>query len=430
MRIAVAGFGIEGKSSYRYFSSKIPEAEIVIMDQRENLDDLPSGVRAILGSEAFSDFSDFDMVIRSAGVSPRSLKQSQLIWSNTNEFFAECPAPIIGVTGTKGKGTTSSLIASILRKAGKTVHLVGNIGVPPLDILPEIKPSDVVVFELSSFQLWDLQRSPHIAVVLMIEPDHLDVHSDFNEYIEAKSQIVAHQNADDTVIYNYNNIFSSKIAAKSNGRKVSYGSEGGAGVFVKENTFFIQNNPICSVSNMRIPGTHNLDNASAAITAVISLMPDISHEAIAEGLELFHGLPHRLKFVRTVNNISYFDDSIATTPGSAIAALRAFSEPKVIILGGSDKGASYDDVIKVVKDTNSKAVAIGQTGEIIYSLCRENDIDSIRVSGLMPNVVAAATDLANEGGVVILSPASASFDQYKNYADRGDQFIDAVNNLK
>lgn len=408
MNVVIAGYGVEGHASYEYWRSI--GAEVSIADQRDVLPDAPEAAPLILGVDAFEDLGAFDLVIRSPSVQPKKLPYGDKVWSATNEFLEKCPAPIIGVTGTKGKGTTSSLIASILRAAGKTVHLVGNIGVPALAVLPDINDKDIVVYELSSFQLWDAVRSPHIAVVLGIEPDHLDVHSSFEEYVAAKANIARYQTTDDTVIFYERNHYSRSIAKQSLAHKIAY-------------PFAIPE----VVDSLRLPGAHNKENASAAIAAVREYTSD--PDVIRQGLAAFDGLPHRLKFVAEKNGIRYYDDSIATTPGSAIAAMRSFDASKVLLLGGSDKGATYDDVVEVARQTGTSVLAIGQTGATIYDLCKHSGVTVEREQGLMPAVVRHATAMAHEGSVVILSPASASFDQYRSYSDRGDQFINAVKDI-
>lgn len=426
MRIVIAGFGIEGRTNYDYFRMKLPEAEVIIADEGSEIDGgAPEGAKLRLGPGAFSELDGFDMVVRTAGLAPWRIATDGRLWSATNEFFSECKAPIIGVTGTKGKGTTSSLISSILSAAGKTVHLVGNIGVPALSILPEISPDDVVIYELSSFQLWDLERSPKIAVVLMIEPDHLDVHKDFEEYVAAKSRIIKTQAQDDVVVHHPSNEHTLNIAAKSQGKTVRYGVIDDGGVYVESNNFCIQGHAICSVGTLHLVGQHNIENACAAITAVRAYDPSVTDEAIAKGLSSFEGLDHRLKLVAVVDEVRYYDDSIATTPGSAIAAIKSFSDPKVIILGGSDKGADYHEVVQLCQATNTKIVAIGQTGKAINKLAEEIGAESHYAESMLA-AVEQASKFAEPGGVVILSPAAASFDMFKNYQDRGNQFIEAV----
>lgn len=424
MKIAIAGYGVEGKSNYAYWNT--PENSLTIVDERAELDGVPEGAQVVIGQGSFGKLADFDLVVRSAGVSPHKITTNGNIWSATNEFFAKCSVPIIGVTGTKGKGTTCSLITSILRKAGKTVHLVGNIGTPALDILPKIHENDIVVYELSSFQLWDLEKSPHIAVVLMVEPDHLDVHASFEEYVQAKSNIAKFQTSDDVTIYHPTNKYSHQIASSGNGKKKRYGVVDDGVAYIKDDKFFTHDHAICGVDTLHIAGMHNRENACAAISAALTICPKLTDEQISAGLKGFTGLPHRLKFVSETRGVRYYDDSIATTPGSAIAALRAFDQPKIIILGGSDKGADYQEVVDVAKQTNSRVLAIGQTGEKIYQICLEKGVEAERETGYMDEVVKRATTMSNPGDVVILSPASASFDQYKSYTDRGRQFVSAV----
>lgn len=443
MRVAIAGYGVEGQSSYKYFVAKGDDVTIVT-DRVSPQYPLPDGAQAIVEDDAFDRLEDFDMVVRTPPMRPDSIHTNGKVWSATNEFFAVCPAPIVGVTGTKGKGTTCSLIASILRAAGHTVHLVGNIGMPALDVLPQIQESDIVVYELSSFQLWDIEKSPHVAVILMIEPDHLDVHKDFDEYIDAKSNIRRFQGMDDVCVYHPTNQYSHQIAAtplvyapvletEEYGGSITfahrYAVPDDNQVYVRDGFFCVQERQICSIDNLQLPGAHNLENACAAMSAVTELWHDVTDEEYAKGLRSFTGLPHRLKFVREVDGVRYYDDSIATTPGSAIAALRAFGEPKVIILGGSDKGVEYDDIVEVCRETSARVIAIGQTGEKIATLCRGKGVPVVREAGGMHEVVMMARQEAVKGDVVVLSPASASFDQYKSYSDRGDQFVAAVGEL-
>ena len=430
MKIAIAGYGVEGESNYRYWNT--PDNQVVIIDEKQPSHPVPVDASLIVGEDAFAKLDGYDLIIRTAGLAPRKIKTDGKIWSATNEFFAKCPAPIIGVTGSKGKGTTSSLIASILRAAGKTVHLVGNIGVPALDVLPDITADDVVVYELSSFQLWDAERSPRIAVVLMIEPDHLDVHTDMADYIDAKAHIVRHQIAEDSVIYNANNEITAGIGRSSQAHQIPYQSRGAA--HVNDNAFYYGDQALCSVEALQLPGDHNQDNACAAIDAVLAFDATITTDAIEQGLRAFTGLPHRLKFVRTVNDVSYYDDSIATTPGSAIAAIHAFDAPKVLILGGSEKGADYGQLVdEIIANPSIRAViAVGNTGGRIAELLASKSatVPVIRLEeATMAEFVQAATKVAQPGDVVVLSPASASFDMFKNYSDRGDQFIACVEKL-
>lgn len=427
MKIAIAGYGVEGQENFAYWS-QWPENEVTIADENGTGAPLPDGVPTIVGPTAFQQLQDFDMVIRTAGLAPRKIRTNGKIWSATNEFFEKCPVPIIGVTGSKGKGTTCSLIASMLEAAGKKVWLVGNIGVSSLSILDQIHPDDLVVYELSSFQLWDIQRSPHTAVVLLIEPDHLDVHANMEEYVEAKAQITRHQTADDIVIYNATNTYASAIGDSSNAIKIGYPSN--RTVHVKDDWFYNGEQQLCPVGALAIPGEHNVNNAIAAINAVWEYTQDGA--VIEKGLANFKGLPHRLAFVRTVNEVDYYDDSIATTPGSAIAALRAFPDKhKVIILGGSYKGSDFSEIATELTKHDVYALLIGDEALRIEEALKTAGFSDYEI---IENATASlltkrAAEKAQPGGVVLLSPSAASFGLFKNYADRGEQFIAAVNNL-
>lgn len=426
MKIAIAGFGLEGESNYRYYSTS-PENIITIVDQKTPERLLPPGVETIIGEDAFEKLSDFDLVVRTAGLAPRKIKTNGKIWSSTNEFFSKCPCKIIGVTGSKGKGTTASIIASILRSAGKTVWLLGNIGKPALEVLSQIGNDDIVVYELSSFQLWDLEFSPNIAVVLFIEQEHLDVHSDFDEYVAAKLNITSHQSPDDLLVFNHSNQYASSIAATSKAQLRGYPDVSSA--HVSNGYFYYGEQKICSVESLGIMGKFNYDNACAAIDAVWGLVSDPS--VIKEGLSSFKGLPHRLQLIRELNGVRYFDDSIATIPGAAIAALKAFDEPKVIILGGSSKGSDFSELGRELARNDVVAILFGQEADNIAKSCESAGFSNYEIiqNPTMIDVVKRAQSLAKPGGVVLLSPACASFGLFSNYIDRGDQFAAAVNDL-
>lgn len=429
MKIAIAGYGLEGKSNYEYFARG--DNQVVIVDERE-VTDAPVDASVITGEGAFEKLDGFDMVVRTAGLAPRKITTDGKIWSATNEFFAKCTTPIIGVTGTKGKGTTSSLIDSILRAAGKKTVLVGNIGRPALDALDEANAADVVVYELSSFQLWDLEKSPQVAVVLMIEPDHLDVHMNFDEYVAAKANIRKFQTEADLCFYHPTNQFSRRIAEVNelaNAYPYNDPAEPRA-VYALDGKFWADGQAICDVEALQLPGAHNVENACAAISAALAMTDDFA--AVERGLRDFHGLDHRLKFVREVGGVKFYDDSIATTPGSAIAAMKAFDQPKTLILGGSSKGADFAEVAKIAAAEDVRhVVAIGAEAEKIQQAFADTGIKitNLGENTTMPEIVATAQNNTDAGDVVILSPACASFGMFKNYKDRGDQFIAAVNAL-
>jgi UDP-N-acetylmuramoylalanine--D-glutamate ligase len=432
MKIAIAGYGLEGEENYNYWAAQ-NEHDITIVD--ENLHPshaLPDGVPTLLGPGVFEQLDGFDMVIRTAGLSPYKIKTDGKIWSATNEFFEKSPAKIIAVTGSKGKGTTASMIASIMETAGKKVWLVGNIGVSALKVLDEIGSEDIVVFEASSFQLWDLERSPHAAVVLFIEPEHLNVHKDMADYVNAKAHIRMFQTDDDLCVYHPTNLYAHQIARlTTKGRMVRYAIADDGGVYDRDGLFLQKTDIICPTDAVQVIGAHNIENACAAITLVREYDATISADAIEKGLRAFMGLPHRLKFVREVNGARYYDDSIATTPSSAIAALRSFSQQKVIILGGSSKGSDFLPLVKELLRHDVRVLLIGDEATTIAAACDQvgfKDYEIITQPD-MTTVVMRARDLAIPGSVVLLSPASASFGLFKDYVDRGNQFIAVVEKL-
>jgi len=437
MKVAVVGYGAEGAQNYLYWSARGDDVTIVD-EQTTPGRELPVGAKTILGAHALGRLDEFDLVVRTAGLAPTKLRTSTKVWSATNEFFLQCPAPIIGVTGSKGKGTTCSLITSILRAAGYTVHLVGNIGTPALEVLGSIEADHVVVYELSSFQLWDIERSPHHSAVLHIEADHLDVHTDFAEYLEAKANIVKFQTRSDTCVYHPRNEWSRAIAKNMPEfatRAAKYASEDNGSddvetVCVRDGVFWTTNGrEICATNILKLPGAFNIENACAAMS--ICLNYEVSNEAFAQGLGSFAGLPHRLKFVAEKLDVKYYDDSIATTPGSASAAAYAFSQPKIMILGGSSKGADFTELAHALQDVQiRKLFLIGAEADTIAATFAQEGLTNYEiVSGSMSDVVSRARDAAEPGDIVVLSPACASFGMFRDYKDRGDQFIAAVTAL-
>ncbi len=431
MRIAILGYGEQGRAAYEYWNQA--DNEITICDANENLE-IPKGALSRSGTDYLANLDEFDLLVRTPALHPRDIVAANpkspdilgKVTTVTNEFMRVCPSRnIIGVTGTKGKGTTSTLIAKMLQATGKYVHLGGNIGTPPLDMLkPAIKPEDWVVLELANFQLIDLKQSPHIAVCLMVVPEHMDWHPDLQDYIQAKQQLFAHQTPEDIAIFYGLNPTSEHIAGVSAGQKIPYMKHPGADVI--EGVITIEGQPICEVEEIKLLGRHNWQNICAAITTVWQITKDV--EAIRSVLTDFTGLPHRLEFVREVSGVKYYDDSFGTTPETAIVAIEAFREPKVVILGGSDKGATYEELAKVVQNNNVRAVvAIGKTGPEIRKALKAVGYENIVDGGHnMKSILEAVQQQAKPGDVALLSTACASFDMFKNYKDRGEQFKAAV----
>lgn len=433
MKVAVLGYTDQGKSAYEYWRAL--GHDITICDSRPDID-VPVAVRTQLGEQYLQNLAGFDLIVRGAPtIHPRDIVAANSpeilakVTSNTNEFMRVCPSKnVIGVTGTKGKGTTSSLIAKMVEAVGKRVHLGGNIGIPPLELLAEnIQPDDWVVLELANFQLIDIKYSPPIAVCLMVVPEHLNWHDDMDEYVTAKSQLFAHQTPQDTAIYYADNEISHQIASKSPGAKIPYYANPGA--YVEDEHIVIDNQRICHVDELKLLGQHNWQNACAAVTTVWQVVQDPT--AIKSVLTTFAGLEHRLEFVREVKDVSYYDDSFGTTPETAVVAIESFKQPKVIILGGSDKGATFEDLAKVVAENNVRhVIAIGDTGPHIAQALKDQGFDAVTPGGTtMPDIVKAAAGAAKPGDVVLLSTASASFGLFANYKDRGEQFKLAVGAL-
>ncbi len=430
MRVAIVGYNTEGKSSYEYFAAQ--GHAVTICDQNMDLE-IPLGANTAQGDTYLQNLDRFDIVVRTAGIHPDSILLENpgleaKITTQINEFLRVCPTHnVIGVTGTKGKGTTSTLIAKMLEAVGKQVFLGGNIGVAPMTFLPQITEDSWVVLELSSFQLIDLAHSPHIGVCLMVVPEHLNWHADMNEYIVAKSRLFEHQTNQDIAMYMYGNENSSLVAGAGEGQKIAYYHTPGA--WIDDNMIVMDGQTICATKDIRLLGEHNLQNICAAITATWVVHQDV--DAMRGILTSFTGLEHRLEFVQELDGVRYYDDSFGTTPETAIVAIKAFEEPKVVILGGSDKGVPFDKLARAVADNNVRtAVVIGDTGPAIAkALDTVGYTNYVNGGDSMAGIVAKCRKHAETGDVVLLSTGCASFGLFQNYKDRAAQFVAAVRNL-
>jgi len=430
MKIALVGFDTEGRASYEYFSAL--GHEITICDQNSEIT-VPEEVDFVLGRDYLEGLDRFDLIVRTAGLHPNKILEQNSgveakITTHVNEFFKACPTKnIIGVTGTKGKGTTSTLIAKMLASAGKNVQLGGNIGLPPLSFLDELNEDSWVVLELSSFQLIDLKYSPHIAVCLMVESEHLDWHSDIGEYLAAKQQLFKWQRNGDKAIYYALNPNSQTVVSPGDADKIPYYAAPGA--LVESNKVVIDNVEVCSTDDIHLLGEHNLQNVCAAVTAVWQVVQD--PRPIRDAVTDFSGLPFRLEKIRELHGVTYFNDSFGTTPETSIVAIKAFDQPKIIILGGSDKGADFNELARTIAGLDVRAaILIGKTAPKIAAALNQAGFKNIITSPMsMKGAVLECQKQASDGDVVLLSTACASFDMFKNYKDRGEQFNQAVREL-
>lgn len=435
MKVAILGLGVDTQDVVPYLKNR--GDEVVILDEAKG--------------DKFDNLSRFDLIIRSPGVyryRPEILaaeKAGVEISSKTKLFFDLCPAKIIGVTGTKGKGTTATLIYEILKAAGKRVFLGGNIGSGVFGILERLRKDDWVVLELSSFQLVDLQKSPHITVVLMVTSEHLDWHPTIKEYVDAKKNIVSHQTKNDFAIISDDYSNSKLIGQEGKGNKFYFSRqhEVEKGCFLMQkhliNRLIRNQEIIIDQSEIKLRGEHNIENVMAAIVA--TRLVGVSIDTIREVLKKFKGLEHRLEEIATVNGITFYNDSFSTTPETAIAAIKSFKEPLVVILGGSEKGSDFTDLGKAIVETqNVKAIIlIGlMTDRILAAVerfARPGLANTVRKPRIlrggkdMAEIVRMAYNNAASGDVVLLSPACASFDMFANYKDRGKQFKDQVAKL-
>lgn len=401
------------------------------------------GIKLHLG-EGYMDGIDADLIFRSPGIRPdvpafeAAVAKGAKVTSEMEVFFDVCPCKKIAVTGSDGKTTTTTIIAKLMEKAGYTVHLGGNIGHPLLAETFDMKPEDVAVLELSSFQLMRMTTSPEIAVVTNVAPNHLDIHKGMEEYVASKKNVFLHQHPGDKVVLNRDNEITYAFAAEAPGHVTLFSRQNSMdeGVVIENDTICVKKNgdsrPVLPIRDILLPGVHNIENYMAAIGAVDGLVKD---EVIREFAKSFGGVEHRIELVRELHGVKYYNDSIGSSPSRTIAGLRAFKQKVILIAGGYDKHIPYDvlgpDLVAHVK----AMVLTGATAPKIRAAAEQAegydprklpiyDIDDFE------EAIKKAQTLAQPGDVVILSPASASFDRFKNFMVRGDTFKRIVRELK
>ncbi len=482
-KIAILGYGVEGKAMCEYLL-RHGYNDITVCDQNK-LIDIPSGVKLRGGDAYLKGLGDFDVVFRSPGTSyfkeeiqeiVNDLDAHTVISSMTKYFFDECKCPIIGVTGTKGKGTTSTLIVEILRRSGRKVFLGGNIGVPSVSLLDELSEDSLVVLELSSFQLVDLEKSPHIGVVLNVTSDHLDYHSSIEEYHESKYPIIEFQTDADFAVLNADYAYCNEFRELGGGKKllVSCKRDGDQGITIwagkdrhgvmsvcyldKPDSDPRERMPghnfmsIIDVREIALLGRHNLENVLPAVTVARTL--GVSNYLIAETLRTFHGLPHRLEPVHVIStdhagdtHVSFYNDSFSTTPDTCLAACTTFNDlgkPFFLIAGGSEKWSDFTNLgwklsqmpmLQKVFLMGPSGVRIGDAITAGHKMCVEDGtvcrlpvvcemVDTLEEA--VKKSYAEAKNLMHNGvaheAVVLMSPAAASFNEFKNYKERGEKF--------
>jgi UDP-N-acetylmuramoylalanine--D-glutamate ligase len=417
-------------------------AKVTACDRRtaEQLGDTADKLRAAgamlqLGEDYLSNL-DGDLILRTPGMKPylpefdAARAKGITVTSEMELFFDLCEAPIYAVTGSDGKTTTTTIVAGLLDAAGIRTFVGGNIGRALLPYVHDITAADAAVVELSSFQLTNMTQSPHVAVVTNVAPNHLDWHTDMQEYIDAKRNLVAHQKADDRAILNLDNATTVKFAEDcqapvwqfSRKEKVERGCWLDA-----DNNIVVSVNGVDTIvmnaTDIRIPGVHNIENYMAAIAAVWGTTPPESIRGFARA---FGGVAHRCELVRTRHDVRWYNDSIGSSPSRTIAGLKAFTQKVILIAGGYDKHIPYDPLGPVAAATVKHAILLGATAPAIETAIRNcSDLPITRVSG-MEEAVKVAAEIAAEGDIVFMSPASASFDMYKNFEERGNHFRDLV----
>ena len=441
--ITVIGIGISNLPLIKYLVSL--GANVTACDRRsaedlgENYTELEKlGVKFNLGDGYLNNLSG-DMIFKTPGMRydvPELLKAKEngsIVTSEMEVFFEVCPSHIIAVTGSDGKTTTTTLIHKMMTDAGYKTWLGGNIGNPLLTDTEKMKENDWVILELSSFQLHTMRKSPEIAVITNISPNHLDMHKDYKEYIDAKKNIMLYQNEGDTLIVNADNQVTADIGKSANGAVKYFSRNGMADVYLDGNIIKRGIVEILNIKDIKIPGMHNVENYMAAIAAVSGL---VSKEVIVNVAKTFGGVEHRIELVRTLDGVKYYNSSIDSSPNRTINTLRVFPNKVIMIAGGKDKGIPYDEIGPALAEHVKVIILIGATSDKIQEALdaeinktgNGKDIEVIRATSY-EDAVNTARSKAHDGDVVLLSPASTSFDMFRNFEERGNLFKKIVNEL-
>lgn len=441
--ITVIGIGISNLPLIKYLVSL--GANVTACDRRsaedlgENYTELEKlGVKFNLGDGYLNNLSG-DMIFKTPGMRydvPELLKAKEngsIVTSEMEVFFEVCSSHIIAVTGSDGKTTTTTLIHKMMTDAGYKTWLGGNIGNPLLTDTEKMKENDWVILELSSFQLHTMRKSPEIAVITNISPNHLDMHKDYKEYIDAKKNIMLYQNEGDTLIVNADNQVTADIGKSANGAVKYFSRNGMADVYLDGNIIKRGIVEILNIKDIKIPGMHNVENYMAAIAAVSGL---VSKDVIVNVAKTFGGVEHRIELVRTLDGVKYYNSSIDSSPNRTINTLRVFPNKVIMIAGGKDKGIPYDEIGPALAEHVKVLILIGATSDKIQEALdaeinktgNGKDIEVIRATSY-EDAVNTARSKAHDGDVVLLSPASTSFDMFRNFEERGNLFKKIVNEL-
>jgi len=472
-RVVILGLARQGTALARFLVQAGAEVtisdlqdEAALADRLAELADLP--IRYVLGEHPLSLLDRADLLCLSGGVPVDvpivvEAQHRSIPLSNDAQLFLErCPAPVIGITGSAGKTTTTALVGEMCRAAGLRTWVGGNIGNPLIADLDRIEPDDWVVMELSSFQLEVMTASPHVAAVLNITPNHLDRHKTMEAYIAAKRNIVAHQKPEDFALLGYDDANARALALETAAHLLwfSGGAEVDEGAFKTNGELTLRldgalpaasggaggvDRVICQASEVRLRGRHNLLNVLAA--CVLAGVAGVPVEAMRQVATTFTGVEHRLELIRELNSVQWYDDSIATAPERSLAALRSFDEPIVLLAGGRDKKLSWEEFAAETVRRVRQLITFGEAGPMIAQVVgerlsrgvreqrskgageREARLEGITQVGTLEEAVEAAARLAQPGEVVLLSPGGTSFDAFRDFAERGDRFKELVRAL-